>query len=194
MRTDSNPVQRMLEQFLAVAFDANPYHRPTIGYMSDLQYFSATDAMNFFKSYYVPANMVVAVVGDLDPATVLPVVRKYFGSIPSGQKPSEFVSTQAPQDSERAIVVKDPAQPIYIEGYHRPNYRDPDDAVYDAISDLLSDGRTSRLYRSMVRGQEDCGGGRRVRPYPGKQVPAPVRLLRRAVARTNPAGDASGNS
>ena len=171
MRTDSDPVQRMLEQFLAVAFDANPYHRPTIGYMSDLQYFSATDALGFFKSYYVPSNMVVALVGDVDPASALPVIRKYFGRIPSGSKPAEFVSQQPPQDSQRSILVKDPAQPIYVEGYHRPDYRDADDAVYDAISDLLSDGRTSRLYRSMVRDQKIAAAAGGFSPFPGNKYP-----------------------
>jgi predicted Zn-dependent peptidase len=171
MRTDSNPVQRMLEQFLGVAFDANPYHRPTIGYMSDLQYFSATDAMRFFRAHYVPSNMVVAVVGDLEPATALPVIEKYFGRIPSGSKPDEFVSQQPPQQSERSILVKDPAQPIYIEGYHRPNFRDPDDAVYDVIADLLSDGRTSRLYRSMVRDQKIAAAAGGFSPYPGSKYP-----------------------
>ena len=62
----------------------------------------------------------MAVVGDLDPATAMPIIAKYFGRIPSGSKPAEFVSTQPPQDSERSILVKDPSQPIYIEGYHRP--------------------------------------------------------------------------
>jgi predicted Zn-dependent peptidase len=171
MRTDSDPTQRMIEQFLAIAFDGNPYHRPTIGYASDLQYFSATDAMRFFKSYYVPSNLVVAVVGDLDPATAMPAIAKYFGRIPSGSKPEEFVSTQPPQDSERSILVKDPAQPIYLEGYHRPGYRDPDDAVYDAISDMLSSGRTSRLYRSMVRDQKIAAAAGGFSPFPGEKYP-----------------------
>lgn len=171
MRIDSDPVQHMLEQFLGVAFDANPYHRPTIGYMSDLQYFSATDAMRFFRSHYVPGNMVVAVVGDVDPATASPVISKYFGHIPSGNKPDEFVSQQPPQGSQRSILVKSPAQPIYVEGYHRPNYRDPDDAVYDAISDLLSDGRTSRLYRSMVRDKKIAAVAGGFSPYPGGKYP-----------------------
>lgn len=171
MRTDSNPIQRMLEQFLAISFDANPYHRPTIGYMSDLQYFSATDASNFFKQYYVPSNMVISVVGDVDAATLMPIIKKYFGSIPSGTKPPEFISSQPPQTSERSVLVKDPSQPIYIEGYHRPNYRDPDDAVYDAISDILSNGRTSRLYRSMVRDKKIAAAAGGFSPYPGSKYP-----------------------
>lgn len=167
MRTDSDPVQRMLEQFLAISFDANPYHRPTIGYQSDLEYFSATDALNFFKRYYVPSNMVITIVGDVDAATLMPIMTKYFGGIPSASKPAEFVSTQPPQNSERDVLVKDRSQPVYIEGYHRPNYRDPDDAVYDAISDILSNGRTSRLYRSMVRDKQIAAAAGGFSPYPG---------------------------
>ena len=67
MRTDSAPIGRLVEQFLSEAFAAHPYHRPTIGYISDLNSFSATDAQHFFDTYYIPSNMVVAVVGDVDP-------------------------------------------------------------------------------------------------------------------------------
>ena len=65
MRTDSNPIGRLLEQFTEAAFTAHPYHRPTVGWMSDLNSFSATDAQKFFDKYYVPSNMVVAVAGDV---------------------------------------------------------------------------------------------------------------------------------
>ena len=78
MRTDSSPTGRLVEQFLGTAFMANPYHRPTIGYASDLQSFSATDAADFFKRYYVPSNMVIGLVGDLDPDTGLPDHRAIF--------------------------------------------------------------------------------------------------------------------
>ena len=67
MSTDSEPIGRMIEQFLGTAFAANPYHRPTIGYASDLQVFSATDAESFFDRYYMPSNMVIALVGDSTP-------------------------------------------------------------------------------------------------------------------------------
>ena len=78
MRTDSRPTGRLVEQFLGTAFMANPYHRPTIGYASDLQSFSATDAAEFFQRYYVPSNMVIGLVGDLDPAQGLPHRREVF--------------------------------------------------------------------------------------------------------------------
>src|SRR5712692_12036170 len=151
MRTDSNPIGRLLEQFVTAAYQAHPYHRPTIGWMADLNSFSATDAQHFFDQYYIPSNMVVAVVGDVKAAEAMPVIEKYFGQIPSHERPDERTTTEPPQNSERRVVLYDRAQPLYLEGYHRPDYRSPDDAVYDAIADLMSNGRTSRLYRALVR-------------------------------------------
>jgi predicted Zn-dependent peptidase len=151
MRTDSNPIGRLLEQFTTAAFQANQYHRPTIGWMGDLNTFSATDAKKFFDEYYVPSNMVVAVVGDVKAATAMPIIEKYFSRIPSHEKPDDRTTTEPPQNSERRVVLHENAQPLYLEGYHRPDYRDKDDAVYDAIADLMSNGRTSRLYRVLVR-------------------------------------------
>src|SRR6267378_22328 len=89
LRTDSNPVGRLIEQFTTAAFQAHPYHRPTIGWMADLNSFSATDAQHFFDEYYIPLNMVVAVVGDIKASAALPIIEKYFGRIPSRPQPDE---------------------------------------------------------------------------------------------------------
>ncbi len=151
MRTDSRPTGRLLEQFLGTAFMANPYHRPTIGYLSDLQTFSAADAYQFFHDHYVPKNMVIGLVGDLDPDKVMPIIEQYFDQLPTVAKPLQITSKEPAQNSVREVTLHDPAQPFYLEGYHRPDYLDPDDAVYDAITDIMSNGRTSRMYRSLVR-------------------------------------------
>ncbi|HXZ80824.1 MAG TPA: pitrilysin family protein [Terriglobales bacterium] len=154
MSVESRPIGRMIEQFLSAAFMAHPYRNPGIGWPSDVHSFSATDAMNFYDTYYVPSNMVVAVVGDLDPARDWPVIERYFGRLPTRPQPDERTTTEPPQNSERRVVLKETAQPFYVEGYHRPDYLDKDDAVYDAITDLVSNGRTSRLYRALVRDQK----------------------------------------
>jgi predicted Zn-dependent peptidase len=171
MRTDSNPIGRLLEQFITAAFQAHPYHRPTVGWMSDLNSFSATDAQKFFDEYYVPANMVIALVGDLKAADAMPVVEKYLGRIPQRPKPDEFTTIEPPQRSERRVVLRDMSQPIYLEGYHRPDYRNPDDAVFDAITDLMSNGRTSRLYRSMVRDKKIASEAAGFSGMPGSKYP-----------------------
>jgi len=171
MRTDSNPIGRLLEQFVTAAYQAHPYHRPTIGWMADLNSFSATDAQHFFDQYYIPSNMVVAVVGDVKAAEAMPVIEKYFGQIPSHERPDERTTTEPPQNSERRVVLYDRAQPLYLEGYHRPDYRSPDDAVYDAIADLMSNGRTSRLYRALVRDKKIAADSAGFTGLPGIKYP-----------------------
>jgi predicted Zn-dependent peptidase len=171
MRTDSNPIGRLVEQFTTAAFQAHPYHRPTIGWMADLNSFSATDAQHFFDHYYIPSNMVVAVVGDVKASEALPIVEKYFGRLPSREQPDERTTTEPPQNSERRVVLYDRAQPLYLEGYHRPDYRNPDDAVYDAIADLMSNGRTSRLYRALVRDKKIASFSAGFSGLPGSKYP-----------------------
>lgn len=171
MRTDSSPQGRLIEQFLAAAYIAHPYGRPTLGWPSDLRAFSATDALNFFHKYYVPGNMVVAVVGDVKAAQALPIIEKYFGRLPDAPVPEPLRTKEPPQEELREVILKDRSQPLYLEGYHRPDFRDPDDAVYDVLSDLLSKGRTSRLYRSLVRDKQIAlaaqGGS-----FPGNKYPS----------------------
>src|SRR5579863_10462909 len=171
LRTDSNPIGRLLEQFDASAFEAHPYHRPTIGWMSDLNTFSATDAKRFFDKYYVPANMVVAVAGDVKASQVMPVLEKYFTRLPVSHKPDESTTTEPPQNSERKVMLKEQTQPLYLEGYHRPDYHTKDDAVYDAITDLMSEGRTSRLYRALVRDKKIASFSAGFSGLPGIKYP-----------------------
>jgi predicted Zn-dependent peptidase len=171
MRTDSNPIGRLLEQFTTAAFQAHPYHRPTIGWMADLNSFSATDAQHFFDEYYIPSNMVVAVVGDIKASEALPIIEKYFGRLPSRAEPDERTTTEPPQNAERRVLLQDRAQPLYLEGYHRPDYRDQDDNVYDAIADLMSNGRTSRLYRALVRDKKIAAYSAGFSGLPGVKYP-----------------------
>ena len=171
LRTDSNPIGRLIEQFTAAAFEAHPYHRPGVGWMADLNSFSATEAQQFFDKYYVPANMVVAIAGDVKPAVAMPILEKYFGRLPARPQPDEITTVEPPQNSERKVVLKEHSQPLYIEGYHRPDYRSKDDAVYDAITDLMSEGRTSRLYRSLVRDKKISSFSAGFSGLPGTKYP-----------------------
>lgn len=171
MRTDSNPIGRLLEQFNATAFEAHPYHRPTVGWMADLNTFSATEAQHFFDTYYIPANMVVAVAGDVKASRAMPILEKYFSRLPTRSEPDEATTTEPPQNSERRVVLKEKTQPLYLEGYHRPDYRTKDDAVYDAITDLMSEGRTSRLYRALVRDKKIASFSAGFTGLPGIKYP-----------------------
>jgi predicted Zn-dependent peptidase len=171
MRTD-DPNERLFEQFLGTAFIAHPYGRPVLGWPSDLKTFSATDAENFFEKYYVAPNIVVAIVGDVKTAEVLPIVQQYFGRLPKRPKPEPLATAEPPQDSERQVTVQDPAQPLYVEGYHKPSARDTkEEPVFDALQDLLSNGRTSRLYRSLVRDKKIAASAGGFNDFPGAKYP-----------------------
>jgi predicted Zn-dependent peptidase len=171
MRTDSSPVGRMLEQFLATAYVAHPYRVPPVGWESEISQVSATEATVFHEKYYVPSNIVIAVAGDLKAAEAMPMLERYFAKIPLGPRPEPMTTVEPPQVAEKSVIIREATQPFYIEGYHRPDYRDPDDSVYDAITDIFSNGRTARLYRSLVRDQSIAAEAQGFSGYPGQKYP-----------------------
>jgi predicted Zn-dependent peptidase len=171
MRVDSSPVGRMVEQFLAAAYVAHPYRRPNVGWESEISQVTATEAAAFHAKYYVPGNIVIAVVGDLKASETMPVLERYFAKIPAGAKPEPMTTVEPPQVAEKSVVIREATQPFYIEGYHKPDYRDPDDSVYDAISDIFSNGRTARLYRSLVRDQSIAAEAQGFSGFPGEKYP-----------------------
>ena len=171
MRTDSNPIGRLFEQFLATAYVAHNYGRSGVGWPSEVSQITATEAMVFHKKYYVGSNIVVTVVGDVKASEAMPMLEKYFSRVPAGPKPEEMTTVEPRQFAEKTVVIREQTQPIYVEGYHRPDYHDPDDVVYDAISDIFSDGRVSRLYRSLVRDQQIAAEVEGFSPFPGDKYP-----------------------
>lgn len=172
MRTDSNPIGRLIEQFLATAYVAHPYGRSAIGWPSEVSQITATEAMAFHKKYYAASNIVVAVVGDVKAEQVMPVLERYFSKVPAGSKPLNMTTVEPKQFAEKTIEIKEQTQPFYIEGYHRPSYKSPDDAVYDAITDIMSNGRVSRLYRSLVEKQQIAAEAEGFSPFPGDKYPS----------------------
>jgi predicted Zn-dependent peptidase len=171
MRIDSSPTGRMLEEFAATAYTAHPYRVPPVGWESEISQVTATEADAFHKKYYVPSNIVIAVVGDLKAADAMPMLERYFSTIPTGPKPEPMTTIEPPQTAEKSVVIKETTQPFFIEGYHRPDYRDPDDSVYDAITDIFSNGRTARLYRALVRDQQIAADAEGFSGYPGEKYP-----------------------
>jgi len=106
------------------------------------------------------------------PDQVFALAEKYFGRLPAKPKPEDLMTIEPRQVDERSVTIPEPSQPIYLEGYHRGDYLDKDDAVYDAISDLLSEGRTSRLYRSLVRDKKIAVTAIGFTDFPGIKYPS----------------------
>jgi predicted Zn-dependent peptidase len=172
MRVESDPIGKMIEEFLSIAFKAHPYGEPTIGHMSDLQSITRADAEAFFKKYYVASNLIGAVVGDIAPDSVRALAETYFGRLPPSPQPEPVRTIEPPQVGERRVTLRLQAQRLVLIGYHKPDINHPDNAAYDALGSLLSDGRSSRLYRSLVRDKKvavEVGGfqGMPGQKYPG---------------------------
>ena len=110
-------------------------------------------------------------MGDVKTDDVVRLAKMYFGRLPASPKPEPICTVEPPQTAERTVVLKETSQPFYIEGFHRPSTYDPDDAVYDAISDLMTSGRTSRLYRSLVRDRKIAADAAGFSGFPGDKYP-----------------------
>jgi predicted Zn-dependent peptidase len=171
MRVDSNPIGGLIEEFVSASFRAHPYGQSGIGWVSDLQSFSREDAEAFFRTWYVPNNMTIAVVGDVRAPQVMPILERYFSRLPRGPQPPALRTVEPARKGEISVSVTSPAQPIYVEGYLRPAAGHADDAVYDAIADILSTDRTSRLYRSLVRDKKIAAASGAFNGFPGSKYP-----------------------
>jgi len=171
MRAESQPIGRLLEQFLTTAFLAHPYGQPTVGHMSDLESFTRHDARKFCETYYGPSSLTMAIAGDVKAAEIMPMLKRYLGRLEARPAPPALRTVEPEQIAEKVVTLTDPSQPVYMEGYHRPSAHHPDDAVYDAISDVLSSGRTSRLHRRLVRDEKIAAFAAAFNGYPGTKYP-----------------------
>jgi len=171
MRVDGEPLGRLSELLVETAFAAHTYHQPTIGYMSDLEAITRTDAEAFFRDHYVPASMVTAIVGDVHPATLIPLLDARFGRIPARPPAPPLRTVEPPQTAARTVTLVDPAQPQLLVSYHRPAVTDRDDPVFEAIDDVLTGGRSSRLYRALVRDQKLAVEVESFSGMPGEKYP-----------------------
>lgn len=148
---DAEPEGKLWETYIANAFNAHPFGQPTIGWMSDIENLTRTKAERFLHEYYAPNNAIMAIVGDIDAAKTIALVEKYFGAIPPGKPvPPVAVEEPAQQGEKRTEVIGD-AEPEVMVGFHKPTLPSADDYVFDVIDMMLTNGRTSRLYKKLVQ-------------------------------------------
>lgn len=154
MRVDSSPIGRLMERLLAVSFLAHPYRQPIIGWESDIKAALPSDLTRLYEKYYVPENMVCAVAGDVDPEQIQAWAEKYFGSLSPGPKPKQKETREPKRLGTRKVEISSRAQPVLARTYPGLNRFDPQAPALELASDILSHGRTSRLYASLVEDQE----------------------------------------
>jgi predicted Zn-dependent peptidase len=157
MRSEDSPSGKLYETFITSAFNAHAYRNPTIGWMSDIYNLTVKTTDAFYKSWYVPENLVAVLVGDVDPEQVRTVMNKYFGSIPARKSPPAAVTKEPKQDGERRVKLLFDAQPQLMMGWHKPTFPDKDMYVVEVIQFLMTrTGRSSRLYDRLVKKEGIC--------------------------------------
>jgi len=172
MRVESDPQGKLMEMMLAVAIAAHPYRNMPGGWASDIENLRVKDAEKFFAEYYVPANITMAVVGDVNPARIRSLAEEYFGRLSKRPLPDPIMTTEPVQEGQKHVDVASPAQPIEFVAYHRPDQYDKDDPVFDVLSSLLSGGRTSIMYRDLVRDKKLALEAGAESEFPGGKYPS----------------------
>ena len=133
---------------LSSAFEAHPYRRLSVGWASDIQSLRVRDAEKFYKTYYVPANITIGIVGDIDPKQARALADKYFTRLPAGPLPPIIHTVEPQQEGPRLAQIQSASQPFEVIGYKRPDQYDKDDPVFDVVSSLLAGGRTGIILRT----------------------------------------------
>ena len=156
---DNQPYGRWMERMLANAYpEGHPYRHPVVGSLEDLDNARLEEVRDFFRTYYVPNNAVLAIAGDIDVEATRSMVRRYFGPIPRGQDPPPLRDASLPPRIGAPVreVIQDanaPAPAVYL-GFRLPAARDPRSAAVATLAGYLADGRTSPLDQALVRGRQ----------------------------------------
>jgi zinc protease len=150
---DNQPYGRTSDAVDDLAFENAAYKHSVIGSMDDLNAASVDDVASFFKTYYAPNNAILSIVGDVNSASAIEHVRRYFESIPAQAAPPPVDTTEPPQKAERRLTLADPLArlPRIDIGYHIPSSLSPEDDTLDLLADILASGRSSRFYEVLVR-------------------------------------------
>jgi zinc protease len=159
LRTEDKPTALTYEQFIAAAFVSGSVRIPTIGWMNDLENMELDDLQRWYQRWYAPNNAIVVVVGDVEPAEVLALAKKYFGPL----KPEQIVPPkprlEPPQKGKRYITVQAPAEvPYTIMGYKVPVLKTANESwepyALEVLANILDGGDSARLTRELVRGSQ----------------------------------------
>ncbi|MBI1287898.1 MAG: insulinase family protein [Flavobacteriales bacterium] len=190
---DNRPYGLVGEKVMQAQYpQTHPYHWPTIGYLEDLDRANVDDLKNFFLRWYGPNNAALTVAGDVDPAQVLELVKKYFGTIPRGAEVVNQTVERSVLDEDRYISYEDQIRfPLIQFSYPTvPNFH-PDEAPLDVLSDILGGSKNSLFYKNFQKSQmaiqasvqhpcQELAGQFQltVLPYPGKTLAEMEEMIR----------------
>lgn len=158
MRYDNSPYGNLLQSMQANLFKKHPYKDPNVGYMEDLDAAKLQEFQDYFKKYYVPNNAVLVVAGDIDIDKTKKLIKDYFGPIPKGAPITRDYPKEDPITKEIDAKAYDPniQIPAAVIGYRTPAFTKKDSYILNMISDYLSDGNSSVLYKKLVDDKKEA--------------------------------------
>ena len=150
-RTDNSPLGYLYFRLFNNAYIYHPYHWTPIGFMNDIQTWTIDDIRDFHATYYQPKNAILIVTGDIEPNTVFTLAETYFTPIKNTHDIPTVKAVEPEQDGAKRIMIdRDSEVEMLAIVYHIPNFQDPDQPALSAISEMLSSGKSSRLYGELV--------------------------------------------
>lgn len=171
MSIENTPTGKLFEEFGSIAFLAHPYGEPLIGHMSDLKAISREKAEQFFRTHYAASNLTAVIVGDADPVKCKAMAETYFGRLPLISRPDPVVTEEPKQRGERRVTLELQSQPYLLFGYHIPDFNDGAKVRFDVLRDIISGGRSSRLYKALVKDKKIAIRVGTSGDYPGSKYP-----------------------
>ena len=152
LRIDNQPYGRLNEIIYEQVFTTHPYRHQPIGSMADLDAASVDDVLDFYRTFYVPENATLTLVGDIDPKQALQLATQYLGRVPKAAKPvPRDIPTEPPQTAERRATLRTPwPLPAVVVAYHITYDGNPDSYPLHIVGKVLSDGQSSRIHQKLV--------------------------------------------
>jgi zinc protease len=157
LRSEDDPQGALVEALFAQAYVSHPYHWPIIGWFADLDAMTLEDLQRHYDTYYSPNNATLVIVGDIKAENLIPTIAKLFEPIPKGPTPKPILAVEPEQRGERRFLLKREAQvPFVMMGYRVPNYTSDDSYALNILESILSHGKSSRLYQTLVYDQKSA--------------------------------------
>jgi zinc protease len=157
LRSEDDPQGALVEALFAQAYVSHPYHWPVIGWFADLDAMTLEDLQRHYDTYYSPNNATLVIVGDIKAESLISTVTKLFEPIPKGPTPTSMLAVEPEQRGERRFMLKREAQvPFVMMGYRVPNYTSDDSYALNILESILSNGKSSRLYQTLVYDQKSA--------------------------------------
>ena len=157
LRVEDSPGGLAFEALAALSFQAHPYHWPVIGWRADIEAVTLEACRQFFATYYAPNNITIVIVGDFNTAEAVAQIEQAFGDLEPAEVIPRNPGKVVPLRGERrAIIHYDVQAPLLYAAWHAPATGHPDADALDVTSQILSAGRSSRLYRSLVYDREQA--------------------------------------